>query len=196
MTLLSWLPHKETTERIRFALDRVLPLQRELARIIDGVLFGPRFSLLETFTNFHPRVNVVEGEHEYRITTELPGVERSDVELSYGNGMLILKGEKHMERSAGEGTYTRLERTSGFFQRTIPLRQAIDLENLDAYFKSGILTIIAPKLNDFSPQNVPIPIRTLGTYEMPQQEFSTDEKTAAQSGEHAFKNGSRAENLH
>lgn len=94
---------------------------------------------------FQPRIDVVDDGDALRITAELPGMERDDVEISAEEGYLWLRGEKKLEsRSEEKGCY-RVERAFGQFQRTIPLPEGTDIDKIQASFDKGLLTIRLPK---------------------------------------------------
>ena len=96
---------------------------------------------------FLPRVEVSETGKEVRITTELPGLDEKDVEVTMTNNMLTIKGEKRVEKEEEdeEGDYYHSERSYGYFDRTIALPQGIDADNANAKFKKGVLKVTIPK---------------------------------------------------
>ncbi|MDQ3927617.1 MAG: Hsp20/alpha crystallin family protein [Chloroflexota bacterium] len=101
------------------------------------------FNSVSTFT---PAINVAETDREYRVTAELPGMDEKDIELSLHRDHLTIKGEKKQEHEEKGNGYHRVERSYGTFQRTIPLPQEIDADNVEANFQKGVLTITLPKL--------------------------------------------------
>jgi len=59
--------------------------------------------------------------------------------------MLVLRGEKTQDvRSEESGCY-RLERSYGKFTRGIPLPEEVDLDEADAKFDKGVLSLRIPK---------------------------------------------------
>jgi HSP20 family protein len=96
---------------------------------------------------FQPRIDVVDDGDALRITAELPGMGRQDVEVVLEDEYLLLRGEKKLE-SRGEdrekGSY-HVERAFGSFQRIIPLPDGVDAERAEAKFENGTLTIRLPK---------------------------------------------------
>jgi HSP20 family protein len=80
-----------------------------------------------------------------RVTAELPGMERDDVDVSVEDGAIVLRGEKKQDvRSAEDGCY-RLERAYGCFMRTIPMPENADPDHALAKFDNGVLTLTVPK---------------------------------------------------
>lgn len=97
---------------------------------------------------FQPRIDVVDGGDALRITAELPGMERKDVEVVLEDEYLVLRGEKKLVTKGGDqekGCY-HVERAFGSFQRIIPLPEGVDTERAEAKFENGTLTIRIPKV--------------------------------------------------
>lgn len=96
-------------------------------------------------SRFQPRIDVVDDGEALRITAELPGMDREDLQTSIEGGALVLRGEKKQDiRSEENGCY-RLERAYGTFMRTIPLPDDVDVDKVNAKFDKGVLTLSLPK---------------------------------------------------
>jgi HSP20 family protein len=96
---------------------------------------------------FQPRVDVVDDGDALRVTAELPGMQRQDVEVLLEDDYLVLRGEKKLEKKGEDkekGCY-HVERAFGSFQRIIPLPEGVDTERAEAKFENGTLTIRLPK---------------------------------------------------
>ena len=105
-----------------------------------------------------PAVDVFERENEIVIFVEMPGVEKSDVQLSWNNGVLIIAGHKR-QRLAAPGTahFLCVERTYGQFRREIEINVSIDRREAKAELNDGLLKIRLPKTASRSePSNIPI----------------------------------------
>ncbi len=99
--------------------------------------FGPMFGL--------PAADVAETETAYVISTELPGIDRGDVELSVSDAMITIAGEKKETSQDKRASFYMSERRFGRFQRSFPLPADIDREKIEAGFEKGVLTITLPK---------------------------------------------------
>jgi HSP20 family protein len=94
---------------------------------------------------FQPRIDVVDEGNALRISADLPGLDRKDIEVLAESGFLVLRGEKQQEsRSEEQGCY-RIERAFGSFQRVIPLPADVDTEHAEAKFDKGVLTLRLPR---------------------------------------------------
>jgi len=94
---------------------------------------------------FQPRVDVVDDSNALSITAELPGIDRSDVEIVAEDDALVLRGEKKLEAKSEEKGCYRIERAFGTFQRVIPLPEGTDAQRAEAKFDKGVLTVRVPK---------------------------------------------------
>jgi HSP20 family protein len=94
-----------------------------------------------------PTVEVVETDAELVLTAELPGLEKENVEITFENEMLTIRGEKKEEKKEEKngGKYLMWERTYGEFVRTFTLPKTIEAAKIAAEMKNGVLTIHLPK---------------------------------------------------
>lgn len=96
----------------------------------------------ETFT---PKLEVVESEKEFTISTELPGLDEKDIEVSLEGDVLTVKGAKKEEHEEKKTGYYRSERSYGMFQRSVVLPESINTGDVKAEVKKGVLKISLPK---------------------------------------------------
>ncbi len=94
---------------------------------------------------FTPSLDVVDEDGALKVTVDLPGLTKSDVEVLAEEDYLTIKGEKKYDSTQEESGCYRVERAYGAFQRTIPLPDDVDAQKADAKFDSGVLTIRIPR---------------------------------------------------
>jgi len=94
---------------------------------------------------FAPSVDVTEDDKEVRITSELPGIDEKDIDITLSKDSVTIKGEKKQETEDKGKDYYRMERSYGSFQRTVQLPAEIDDDKAQAEFKKGVLKIKLPK---------------------------------------------------
>ena len=92
-----------------------------------------------------PAVDVIETEKGYRVVAELPGMDEKNIEVKIANGRLTIKGEKQEEKEEERQDYYLRERSFGSFERTLPVPDGVELDEVDASFKKGVLTVTLPK---------------------------------------------------
>lgn len=96
-------------------------------------------------SHFQPRIDVVDEGQVLRVTAELPGMDREDLNVTVEDGGLVLRGEKKQDvRSEEDGCY-RLERAYGSFIRMIPMPESADPAHTLAKLDNGVLTLTVPK---------------------------------------------------
>src|SRR3954454_4516864 len=143
--LIPWGRDRSPSVRGSEVMDPILSLHREMNRLFDD-FFGSAGSHLPSvgFGGLGwPHTDVAETDKEYRVTAELPGLEEKDIDLTFQDGVLTLKGEKKVEHE-GEGAL-HSERVYGRFQRSLPVGPDVDESKVNASFRNGVLTIVLPK---------------------------------------------------
>ena len=119
----------------------------ELHRQIDNMydrFFEPNFLPLSSpfgKGKWDPIIDISEGRKDITIKAEIPGIEAEDFDISIDGRLLNIRGEKKQEQTEKEETYYRVERSYGYFNRTIELPAEVDPDNVNASYKRGILKI-------------------------------------------------------
>lgn len=100
---------------------------------------------VKSFAGPTPSVDISEDEKEYTVKAELPGMSEKDIEVTWHDGLLRIKGEKKAEKEEKKkGTYYR-ECSYGSFVRDISLEDVADWKDIEAKYKNGVLTVKVPK---------------------------------------------------
>ena len=134
MRLAVWDPFRETAA-----------LQRAASRLIHHTTTQRRPS--------YPPLGLVDANDVITITTQLPGVDREDVELTVLGDTLTIAGEKRLPTQNG-ATYVRHERPHGKFRRLVDLPYSVKPDEIKASYKDGILTITLPKAEEAKPRQI------------------------------------------
>lgn len=93
-----------------------------------------------------PLVDIYEDDDAVTVTTDLPGVKREDVHVSYTDGTLTINAEVRRPERQG-GHWIKHERRVGTYVRTLQLSGSVDPANISANMNDGVLhlTISKPK---------------------------------------------------
>jgi HSP20 family protein len=94
---------------------------------------------------WHPRVDISEGEGDYVIKADIPGVAKEDLKVTVENGVLTLQGERKQETKEENERFHRVERMVGSFSRSFHLPEDADAAALRASASEGQLTVTVPK---------------------------------------------------
>ena len=103
-----------------------------------------------------PPLDVAENEHGFTVTTELPGLAKSEVQIQFENGVLTISGEKKQVEAKDGVNWHRVERRYGAFHRSVSLPRGAGGENAKATFENGLLTVEIPKREELKPRSIQI----------------------------------------
>ena len=92
-----------------------------------------------------PAVDVYEQNKELVAKVELPGLEKDDIDVTLTDQTLTIKAEKKKEEEIRDENYHRVERVHGLMRRSIELPAGVDVEQVKASFKNGVLEIRMPR---------------------------------------------------
>lgn len=104
-----------------------------------------------------PAVDIYETDaHEVVLKAELPDMKREDINLTFENGVLTLKGERKFEQQVKKENFQRIERRHGAFSRSFTLPNTVDAAKIRASYKDGVLTIRLPQREEAKPKQIAV----------------------------------------
>jgi len=104
-----------------------------------------------------PAVDIYETDaHEVVVKAELPDMKREDINLTFENGVLTLKGERKVQQEVKKENYQRIERRHGVFSRSFTLPNTVDAGKISASYKDGVLTIRLPQREEAKPKQIAV----------------------------------------
>ncbi|WP_127469889.1 Hsp20/alpha crystallin family protein [Thiomicrorhabdus aquaedulcis] len=95
---------------------------------------------------FTPSVNTREGEYAYHIEVDLPGVNKDDIKVEVKDNRMSITGERKTHEEVNKDDYYRVESSYGRFERSFTLPDGVDVENVKANSKNGVLEVVIPKV--------------------------------------------------
>ena len=112
----------------------------------------------ETFSRgWVPAVDIYEtDQHEVVLKAELPDLKREDINLTFENGVLTLRGERKFEQEVKKENFQRIERHHGSFSRSFTLPNTVDAGQISASYKDGMLTIRLPQREEAKPKQIAV----------------------------------------
>lgn len=119
-------------------------LKRDINALVDK--FVEKIGNLDLpWQDNEAKSDVVQAGDAVEISIELPGMDLADIDLSISGDMLVVKGEKKVERQEEKQGYFLSERAYGQIYRAIPLPPGLDTDAAKADLKNGVLTISIPQ---------------------------------------------------
>jgi len=112
--------------------------------LVDRTFIRPLSSLsLPGLASFHTLLDLYETEEAYVAEVTVPGLEADDLDISVSGRKLTVRGE----RKSAEATpsYLHRERPGGKLSRAMRVPKDVDVDQIAAKLKGGVLTVTMPK---------------------------------------------------
>ena len=103
-------------------------------------------------------LDVTENEDGFVVKASVPGTNPDDVEITFEEDVLTIKGEVAEESEVEEVNYHLRERRSGSFGRSIRFPVDVDAEAVEATYENGVLTLNIPKVEEVKPKRIEIKV--------------------------------------
>ncbi|MBX7229108.1 MAG: Hsp20/alpha crystallin family protein [Burkholderiaceae bacterium] len=124
-------------------------LSRSWDRLFDDSLFDRLVSPIKSLNNMEarsPALEVTEGEQDYTVKVDLPGMSKEDVKISVDGRRVTVEASSSKNEEKKEGDrilYT--ERSIASFSRSFTLPLEIDQAQSSAKMDNGVLTLSLAK---------------------------------------------------
>ncbi|MFH2013169.1 MAG: Hsp20/alpha crystallin family protein [Pseudomonadota bacterium] len=146
MDVIKWRPFKDL-ETLRGDMDTLWDR-----------FFGERVPVIRKDMEWIPPIDISETKDAVVVTTEMPGIDPNDVNISFVQDMLTIKGEKKQEKEEEGESYYRVERGYGSFSRSFRIPVPINEKEIKAQNRGGILKITLPKAEKVKPKEIKITV--------------------------------------
>jgi HSP20 family protein len=131
--------------------DTLLSLQRELdAQTASGWLQGQT-----TSQGPFPPINVFQQGDDYLAIIELPGIDKSALQIQAKENSIRICGAKAVDAPEGVSVHRR-ERIFGEFDRTLSLPVQVNPDAIKAEYQAGILALFLPRAESDKPRTIKI----------------------------------------
>jgi HSP20 family protein len=127
-------------------------IRRELGRFFRPVV-AENGGTSSDLVGAYP-VDIRETDDEIVVEAEVPGFEKSEIQVSLERGMLTITGERKAEDVQGEKHLT--ERRYLRIQRRFQLPATVDESQVDATLHNGVLTLTLEKKAEAKPRLIDI----------------------------------------
>lgn len=106
-----------------------------------------------TIDMFQTKDNVI-------IKSTIAGVRPEDIDVTIANDMVTIRGERKRDFEASSEDYFYQECYWGSFSRSVVLPVDVDIDNVGADLKDGILTVVLPKAAKAKSKKIRVGART------------------------------------
>ena len=105
--------------------------------------------------DWSPLADVYQTETEYVLAADLPGIDRSALEISLDDDKLVIRGERALEQEGQQ----RIERPHGRFLRKFSVPAIVDPKAITAAYQDGVLRVRLPKRTEQKSGRVQIKVQ-------------------------------------
>ena len=141
----------------RDPIREMFSLNRAMERMLNDFYSDGELGFSEPL-NLRMPLDVIENDDEFVVKADVAGIDPENIEITYTDNNLSLKGEVSDEREeqGEEGRYHLRERRYGTFSRTISMPGTVDVDNIEAETENGVLVIHLPKKEEVKPRRVEV----------------------------------------
>ena len=135
--------------------QEMLNLRRTVDRLFDNASQDHDWA---QSTPWGLAVDVVENKDDFIVKASVPGINPDDLDISYVDDTLTIKGEIKSENEVKEDQYHLRERRYGTFSRSITLPTKIKGDAIEASYQNGVITLRLPKAEEVKPKRIAIKV--------------------------------------
>ena len=106
-------------------------------------------------TGAYPPVNVFRKGDDFVVIAELPGIKKSDLDIQVKGNTIRIAGAKSVDYEA-KGSLHRRERLAGRFDRAVAIPVQIDIDQVKAEYRDGILALFLPRAEQDKPRSIKV----------------------------------------
>jgi HSP20 family protein len=143
-TLIRWDPFRE-----------MYTMRRSMDRLFDEFFTGQPDEWSKPLS-WDLALDVVENKDDFVVKASLPGIKPEDLDITYNENTLTIKGETKEETEKEEARYHLRERRYGSFARSITLPKGVKGESIEASYDAGVLTLRLPKSEEIKPKRITV----------------------------------------
>jgi HSP20 family protein len=104
---------------------------------------------------FLPTADIYETKDALNVVLEMPGVDKSSVDVRVEDGVLKVEGRLDFAKYQGlQPIYT--EYNVGHYSRSFRLSNTIDQNKIGAELNDGVLSLVLPKVEEAKPRTIEV----------------------------------------
>lgn len=135
----------------------VLSMRNQMDRLVADVFSAPSVWQNDEYAGFmRLALDVTENDENYTVHASVPGISAEDLDISFTENTLTIKGETKEESVDENEKWHLRERRSGSFMRSVTLPAAVNADAIEARFENGVLKLNLPKAEEVKPRRIAI----------------------------------------
>ncbi|NBD96039.1 MAG: Hsp20 family protein [Gammaproteobacteria bacterium] len=141
-------------DSLRRENDPLARMHEQMNQLFDSFFGDAGWSMDRPLVNgssamLQPQLDIFETDEAYRLSVELPGIDRDDIDLSIDEDALVIRArkERHSE-DVKDDQYHRVERSYGQYERMLTLPVDADTDSIGAELRNGVLEVTIPRRDD------------------------------------------------
>jgi len=131
--------------------EALFTLQRALDARIASDWMGRGTAASGSF----PPINIFQKGEDLVAVVELPGVDKSDLEIEAKENTIRIRGRKAIAYGEQASVHRR-ERVSGMFDRTVSVPIRIEPDQIKAEYRDGLLVLFIPRAEADRPRSIKV----------------------------------------
>lgn len=110
---------------------------------------------------FEPNISINQKDNAYIVKADLPGMDKSSINIEIKGSELTLSGERKEEETKQDKGFYRQELSYGSFSRSIMLPEDARTNQISSEYKNGVLTITIPRDTSVTPTkpSIKVPVQ-------------------------------------
>lgn len=118
-------------------------VRNNLENLLNAVMIGDASDMENRM--YQPLSEVRENENEYKVSVQLPGIKKEDINIELDKNTLTISAESKFEEVKDNENLHYSQFSYGKFHKTIELAKPIDVEHSNCEYNDGILQITLKK---------------------------------------------------
>ena len=144
------------TTMLRWSPTRQFHYHHDLDALWPGFVNGATDEVAQRAPTWLPAAEGRIDDGAYVIQLAMPGVDPKDVQVSWMNNVLTVKGERKADHNTTGKDYFVRELAYGEFQRTFELPDGVDVANVEAKYANGMLEVKVPAPHVATPKMIEV----------------------------------------
>ncbi len=120
---------------------------RDIERVSQRITARPEVMPMDAYR---------EGDH-YVVHFDLPGVDPSSIDLTVEKNVVMVRAERNWQPAENQEVLVG-ERPQGTFSRQLFLGDSLDVNQIQATYEQGVLTLVIPVAEQSKPHKVAISV--------------------------------------